>query len=60
MKAVMPVATEDVLALRKRTGAAYGRCQGSLCLAGISFMTAMHTGAGPATVRQTARGTVGS
>jgi ATP-binding protein involved in chromosome partitioning len=28
-------------------------------VAGISFMTAMHTGAGPGTVRQTTRGTVG-
>jgi glycerol-3-phosphate dehydrogenase len=55
-----PVPAISVDGVRKRTGAAYGRCQGSLCLAGISFMTAMHTGAGPATVRQTARGTVGS
>lgn len=49
----------SVEGVRKRTGASYGRCQGSLCLAGISFMTAMHTGAGPGTVRQTTRGTVG-
>jgi glycerol-3-phosphate dehydrogenase len=55
-----PVPAISVDGVRKRTGAAYGRCQGSLCLAGISFMTAMRTGAGPATVRQTARGTVGS
>jgi len=55
-----PVPAVSVDGVRKRTGAAYGRCQGSLCMAGISFMTAMHTGAGPATVRQTARGTVGS
>jgi glycerol-3-phosphate dehydrogenase len=55
-----PVPAISVDGVRKRTGAAYGRCQGSLCLAGISFLTAMHTGTGPATVRQTARGTVGS
>ncbi len=55
-----PVPAISVDGVRKRTGAAYGRCQGSLCMAGISFMTAMHTGAGPAAVRQTARGTVGS
>ena len=55
-----PVPATSVDGVRKRTGAAYGRCQGSLCTAGISFMTALHTGAGPAEVRQTARGTVGS
>jgi glycerol-3-phosphate dehydrogenase len=55
-----PVAATSVDGVRKRTGAAYGRCQGSLCLAGISFLTAMSTGQGPASVRQTARGTVGS
>jgi glycerol-3-phosphate dehydrogenase len=38
----------------------YGRCQGSLCSAGIAFLTALHTGTGPATVRQTARGALGS
>ena len=55
-----PVPATSVDAVRKRTGAAYGRCQGSLCSAGISFLTAMSTGTGPATVRQTSRGTVGS
>ena len=55
-----PVPATSVDGVRKRTGAAYGRCQGSLCSAGISFMTAMSTGTGPATVRQTSRGTVGS
>jgi glycerol-3-phosphate dehydrogenase len=55
-----PVAATSVDGVRKRTGAAYGRCQGALCLAGLSFLTAMKTGKGPASVRQTARGTVGS
>jgi len=55
-----PAAATSVDGVRKRTGAAYGRCQGSLCLAGLSFLTAMKTGTGPASVRQTARGTVGS
>jgi glycerol-3-phosphate dehydrogenase len=55
-----PVPATSVDGVRKRTGATYGRCQGSLCTAGISFMTALHTGTGPADVRQTARGTVGS
>ncbi|MFJ6564239.1 NAD(P)/FAD-dependent oxidoreductase [Streptomyces sp. NPDC091412] len=55
-----PVPATSIEGVRKRTGAGYGRCQGSLCLAGISFMTAMHTGADPATVLHTTRGTVGS
>jgi glycerol-3-phosphate dehydrogenase len=55
-----PVAATSVDGVRKRTGAAYGRCQGSLCLAGISFLTAMSTGKGPGSVSQTVRGTVGS
>jgi glycerol-3-phosphate dehydrogenase len=55
-----PVPATSIDGVRKRTGATYGRCQGSLCSAGISFLTALHTGTGPATVKQTARGTVGS
>jgi glycerol-3-phosphate dehydrogenase len=55
-----PVAATSVDGVRKRTGAAYGRCQGALCLAGLAFLTAIKTGKGPASVRQTARGTVGS
>jgi glycerol-3-phosphate dehydrogenase len=55
-----PVPATSVDGVRKRTGAAYGRCQGSLCMAGISFMTAMRHGQGPADVRQTSGGTVGA
>lgn len=55
-----PVPATSMDGVRKRTGAMYGRCQGSLCSAGISFMTALRTGTGPASVRQTARGTVGT
>jgi glycerol-3-phosphate dehydrogenase len=55
-----PVAATSVDGVRKRTGAAYGRCQGALCLAGLSFLAAIKTGKGPASVQQTARGTVGS
>ncbi|BBY86613.1 NAD(P)/FAD-dependent oxidoreductase [Mycolicibacterium tokaiense] len=54
-----PVPATSMDGVRKRTGAAYGRCQGSLCSAGISFMTAQKTGTGPATVKQTTRGTIG-
>jgi glycerol-3-phosphate dehydrogenase len=55
-----PVPAVSVDGVRKRSGAGYGRCQGSLCMAGVSFLTAMATGTGPDSVRQTARGTVGS
>lgn len=55
-----PVPACSVDGVRKRTGASYGRCQGSLCLAGITFLTAMRTNTGPAATLQTARGTVGS
>jgi glycerol-3-phosphate dehydrogenase len=55
-----PVPAISVDGVRKRSGAGYGRCQGSLCMAGVSFLTAMATGKGPAHVKQTARGTVGS
>lgn len=33
--------------LRKRTRAAGGRCQGSVCLAGVSFLHSLHTGRRP-------------
>jgi len=55
-----PVPAISVDGVRKRSGAGYGRCQGSLCMAGVSFLTAMATGTGPNSVHQTARGTVGS
>jgi glycerol-3-phosphate dehydrogenase len=55
-----PVGARSVDALRKRTGASYGRCQGSTCMAGLTFMCAMATGHGPADARLTATGSVGS
>jgi glycerol-3-phosphate dehydrogenase len=55
-----PVPATSIDGVRKRTGAAYGRCQGSLCSAGLAFLTGLHTGTDPRTVRQTVRGTVGS
>jgi len=55
-----PVPASSIDGVRKRTGAGYGRCQGSLCLAGVAFMTALGTGTGPANVRQTVSGTVGA
>ncbi len=55
-----PVGARSVDGVRKRTGATYGRCQGALCMAGVTFLTAMATGAGPGTARHTAGGTVGA
>lgn len=54
-----PLPATSVDGVRKRTGAAYGRCQGSLCMAGLSFMIAMSANATPNSVHQTARGTLG-
>lgn len=55
-----PVPATSIDGVRKRTGAAYGRCQGSLCTAGIGFMTALRHGQGPQDLRQTASGSVGA
>ena len=55
-----PVGARSVDALRKRTGAGYGRCQGAMCLAGLTFLCAMATGDGPAGARLTAAGSVGA
>jgi glycerol-3-phosphate dehydrogenase len=55
-----PLAARSVDGLRKRTGAGYGRCQGAICLAGLTFLCAMANGEGPADARLTAAGTVGA
>lgn len=55
-----PIPAVSVDGVRKRCGAMYGRCQGALCMAGISFMTALHTGTGPSDVLHTSRGSLGS
>jgi glycerol-3-phosphate dehydrogenase len=55
-----PLGARSVDAVRKRTGATYGRCQGSICMAGVTFMCAMAVGTGPADTRLTAAGAVGS
>jgi len=38
----LPPASVD--ALRKRTRATGGRCQGAVCLAGVSFLCSVHGG----------------
>jgi glycerol-3-phosphate dehydrogenase len=55
-----PIGARSVDALRKRTGAGYGRCQGSICMAGLTFLCAMACGTGPADTHLTAAGMVGS
>jgi glycerol-3-phosphate dehydrogenase len=55
-----PVGARSVDAVRKRTGATYGRCQGAMCLAGVTFLCAMASGDGPAGARLTAAGSVGA
>ena len=55
-----PVGARSVDAVRKRTGATYGRCQGAMCLAGVTFLCAMAAGDGPAGARLTAAGSVGA
>jgi glycerol-3-phosphate dehydrogenase len=55
-----PLPASSVDGVRKRTGATYGRCQGSLCLAGVTFLCALSTNTGPADAPSTTRGTVGS
>ena len=55
-----PLGARSVEGVRKRTGATYGRCQGAICLAGVSFLCAMATGTGPADVALTERGALGA
>jgi glycerol-3-phosphate dehydrogenase len=43
----MRVPPRSLDALRKRTRATGGRCQGTVCLAGVSFLYSVHTGMRP-------------
>ena len=43
----MRVPPRSLDALRKRTRAAGGRCQGTVCLAGVSFLLSLHMGMQP-------------
>ena len=40
----MSLPPRSVDALRKRTRATGGRCQGAVCLAGVSFLCSLHGG----------------
>ena len=43
----MAVPATSLEGVRKRTRATGGRCQGALCLAGVSFLHSIHTGRRP-------------
>lgn len=53
------VPAESVEGVRKRTGATGGRCQGSVCMAGVSFMCSMHTHDAPEDVMVNDKGRIG-
>jgi glycerol-3-phosphate dehydrogenase len=42
--------------IRKRTRATGGRCQGSVCMAGVAFMCSLQTGQPPQDIRSGMRG----
>ena len=46
------VPARSIEGVRKRTRATAGRCQGSVCMAGVAFLCSLHTGQPPADLRQ--------
>jgi glycerol-3-phosphate dehydrogenase len=45
------VPARSIEGVRKRTRATAGRCQGSVCMAGVTFMCSLHTNLPPAEIR---------
>src|SRR5205807_422620 len=45
-----PLAVSSIDAIRKRTRATGGRCQGAVCMAGVAFMCSLATGRPPGEV----------
>jgi glycerol-3-phosphate dehydrogenase len=43
----MRVPARSIAGIRKRTRATGGRCQGSVCMAGVAFMCSLHMGVAP-------------
>ena len=43
----MRVPARSIAGVRKRTGATGGRCQGSVCAAGVAFICSLHLGVAP-------------
>ncbi len=46
------VPARSIEGVRKRTRATGGRCQGSVCMAGVAFLCSLHTGLPPQQIRQ--------
>ncbi len=42
-----PLPATSIIGVARRTHATWGRCQGSACLSGVSFITSMYTGDNP-------------
>lgn len=42
-----PLPAKSIIGVARRTHATWGRCQGSACLSGVSFITSMYTGGEP-------------
>lgn len=45
------VPARSIEGIRKRTRATAGRCQGSVCMAGVTFLCSLHTGLPPQEIR---------
>lgn len=54
-----PVPARSIAGVWKRTHATGGRCQGSVCMAGVAFMCSLAHGLSPADVLATDSGTIG-
>ena len=54
-----PIPARSIDAVRKRTRATGGRCQGAVCMAGVAFMCSIATGLPPGKVRMVAGGSFG-
>jgi glycerol-3-phosphate dehydrogenase len=55
-----PVPARSLEAIRKRTRATGGRCQGAVCLAGVAFMCSLATGTAPGDLEMADDGRIGA
>jgi len=54
-----PIPARSIDAVRKRTRATGGRCQGAVCMAGVAFMCSIATGLPPGDLQMVSGGTFG-
>jgi glycerol-3-phosphate dehydrogenase len=54
-----PIPARSIDAIRKRTRATGGRCQGAVCMAGVAFMCSIATGLPPGAIPMVSGGTFG-